>query len=91
MSGFFLQASRLIYNRFRPTLRFGQLDYLDPGDELGRSASKGNNDLTELVFSFAYYPTSMVAFKAEYILFGEGDRVDERGNNLFGLQAAVKF
>jgi hypothetical protein len=90
MSGYFVQASKLIDNRFRPTIRFGALDYLDPGSQLGRSPGKGDKDVTETVFSFAYYPTSMVALKAEYILFGEG-RGDERDNDLFGLQAAVKF
>jgi hypothetical protein len=90
MSGYFIQASRLIDDRFRPTIRFGALDYLDPGSQLGRDAAKGDKDLTETVFSFAFYPTSMVAFKAEYIVFGEG-RGEEKDNNLFGLQAAVKF
>ena len=42
------------------------------------------------MFSFAYYPTSMVAFKAECIVFSEG-RGEETDNNLFGLQAAVRF
>lgn len=91
MSGYFLQASRLIHGQFRPTVRFGSLDYLDPGSQLGRSVSKGDKDLQEVVLSFAYYPTSKVALKAEYIFFGEGDRKEEAENNLFGLQAAVKF
>jgi len=90
MSGYFIQASRLLHGRFRPTIRFGALDYLDPGSQLGRDAGKGDKDLTETSFSFAFYPTSMVAFKAEYIVFDEG-RGDEKDNNLFGLQAAVKF
>lgn len=90
LSGYFVQASRLIRNRFRPTLRFGSLDYLDPGSQLGRDPAKGDKDLTEMVFSFAFYPTSMVALKAEYIVFNEG-RGEETENNLFGLQAAVKF
>lgn len=90
MSGYFLQASRLLHGRFRPTVRFGALDYLDPGSQLGRDPAKGDKDLTEMVFALAYYPVSMVALKAEYIVFNEG-RGDELGNNLFGLQAAVKF
>lgn len=90
MSGYFFQASRLINGRFRPTIRFGALDYLDTGSQLGRDPSKGDKDLTETVFSFAFYPTSMVAFKAEYIVFGEG-RGAAMDNNLIGLQAAVKF
>ena len=90
MSGYFIQASKLIDNRFRPTVRFGALDYLDTGSQLGRDPGKGDKDLTETVFSFAFYPTSMVAFKAEYIVFSEG-RGDDKENNLIGLQAAVKF
>ena len=90
MSGYFLQASRLIDNRFRPTIRVGALDYLDPGSQLGRDPAKGDKDIFELVFSFAYYPVSTVALKAEYIVFGEG-RGEDAENNLFGLQAAVRF
>ncbi len=91
MHGYFLQASRLLDGRFRPTVRYGILDYLDPGSQAGRDPGKGDKDLTELVFSLAYYPTSMVALKAEYIFFGEGTRASEVDNNLFGLQAALKF
>ncbi len=91
MSGYFFQASRLFHDKFRPTIRFGSLDYLDPGTQLGRSSSKGDKDLTEFVLSFAYYPTNKVALKAEYIFFGEGDRKETVDNNLFGLQAAVSF
>ncbi len=91
MDGYFIQASRLFHGKFRPTLRFGVLDYLDPGSELGRDPSRGDKDLTEWVLGFAFYPTSLVALKAEYIVFGEGDRTEEADNNLFGLQAAIKF
>ena len=91
MRGYFFQASRLFNDKYRPTVSFGTLDYLDPGTQLGRDAGKGDKDLTEFVLSFAYYPVSKVAFKAEYILFGEGDRKAETDNNLFGLQAALRF
>jgi hypothetical protein len=91
MSGYFFQASRLFEDKFRPTIRIGSLDYLDPGSQLGRNPSRGDKDLTEVVFSFAYYPTSKVVLKAEYILFGEGARAEEVDNDLFGLQAAVRF
>jgi hypothetical protein len=91
MHGFFLQASRLVHQKFRPTIRYGLLDYLDPGTQAGRDPTRGDKDLSELVLSLAYYPTSMVALKAEYIFFGEGDRMEDVKNNLFGLQAAVKF
>jgi hypothetical protein len=91
MSGYFFQASRLFNEKFRPTIRIGSLDYLDPGSQLGRDPGKGDKDLTEFVLSFAYYPNSKVALKAEYIFFGEGDRKEEVDNNLFGLQAALRF
>jgi len=91
MSGYFIQASRLFCSKYRPTIRFGSLDYLDEGNVLGRSANKGNKDLNELAFAFTYYPTSKVAFKVEYTLFSEGDRLEEKDNDQFGLQAAVKF
>jgi hypothetical protein len=91
LSGYFIQASRLIKDRFRPTIRFGSLDYLDKADVLGRSASKGNKEVNELAFGLTYYPTSKVAFKVEYTLFAEGDRVQEKDNDQFGLQAAIKF
>jgi len=91
ISGYFVQASRLFKSKFRPSIRFGALDYLDKGSLLGRSASKGNKDLNELAFAFTYYPTSKVAFKIEYTLFTEGDRVEEKDNDQLGLQAAVKF
>ena len=91
MNGYFFQASRLFQEKFRPTIRIGALDYLDPGSQLGRDPGKGDKDLTEFVLSFAYYPTPKVALKAEYIFFGEGARTEEVDNNLFGLQAALRF
>jgi len=91
MSGYFVQASRLFAEKFRPAVRYGALDYLDPGDALGRDPAKGDKDLTELALGFAYYPTPKVAFKIEYTFFGEGDRKPETDNNVLGLQAAVDF
>lgn len=91
ITGFFVQASRLLSGQFRPAVRYGALDYLDPGNTLGRDPAKGDMDLTELAFGLAFYPTRDVAFKVEYNIFSEGDRMDERDNNLFGLQAAVEF
>ena len=91
MSGFFIQASRLINKKFRPTIRYGDLDYLDKGDLLGRSFGNGNKDLNELALAFSYYPTSKVAFKIEYTLFSEGSRVADKDNDQLGFQAAVKF
>ena len=91
ISGYFVQASRLLKNKFRPTERYGSLDYLDKGTLLGRDAGKGNKDLNELAFGLTYYPVSKVAFKIEYTLFTEGDRVDDKENDQLGLQAAIKF
>ncbi len=91
ISGYFLQASKLINNRFRPTVRYGTLDYLDMGDGLGRSASKGDKDLSELVLTFGIYPTDKVVFKFEYQFMFEGDRKTEKDNNVFGIQTAVQF
>lgn len=91
ISGFFMQASKLINKIVRPTIRYGSLDYLDPGAALGRSPSKGNKDLSELVFSLGYYPASWTVIKAEYQILMEGDRVSSKDNNQFGLQFALQF
>lgn len=91
MSGYFIQASRLFLSKFRPTVRFGALDYLDMGDTLGRSTAKGDKDLSELALSFGYYPTNKVVFKVEYTFFMEGDRMPDTKNDQLGLQAAVAF
>ena len=91
MSGYFIQASRLLSSRYRTTVRYGALDYLDSGDQFGRDPAKGDKDVTELALGFTYYPSSKVAFKIEYNFFGEGKRAAERDNNQIGFQAAVKF
>jgi hypothetical protein len=89
MSGYFIMVSRLFQKKYRPTLRYGMLDYLDNGAALGRSLT--DKDLSELALGFTYYPTSKVAFKVEYTIFTEGNRVADEDNNQVGLQAAVKF
>ena len=90
MSGYFFQVSKLILNKYRPTVRFGGLDYLDKGAQLGRKPT--DKELTELSIGFSYYPTPDVVFKIEYTINTEGDRIDEnKDNNLLGLQAAIKF
>jgi hypothetical protein len=91
MSGYFIQASRLFSSRYRTTVRYGALDYLDTGDQSGRDPAKGDKDLSELALGFTYYPSSKVAFKIEYNLFAEGDRAIEKDNDQLGLQVAVKF
>ena len=93
MDGYFFQASKLLDGRFRPTIRYGLLDYLDPGTQLGRSADKGDKDLTELVFSLAYYPTPKVALKAEYIVHVNGPKFkeqDEEGKLRRSVQSALR-
>lgn len=91
MSGFFVQASRLFLARYRPTVRFGGVDYLDEGNAFGRDSLKGNLDRQELAVGFAFYPARRVVLKAEATFFMEGDRVTEEKNDQFGLQAAVRF
>ena len=91
MSGYFIQASRLFSSKYRTTVRYGALDYLDMGDQFGRDPAEGDKDINELALGFTFYPSSKVAFKIEYNIFGEGDRAAERDNNQIGLQAAVKF
>ena len=91
MSGFFIQASRQIKKKFRPTIRYGDLDYLDVGSSLGRSTSKGNKDLSELIFCFGFYPVNRVVIKVEYTIFMEGSRITDKDNDQLGLQFAVRF
>lgn len=91
ISGYFIQASRLFQSRYRPAVRWGALDYLDRGNLKGRNPGKGDRELTELAFGFSYYPTAKAVFKIEYTFFGEGDRIEEKDDDQFGLQAAVRF
>lgn len=91
MWGYFVQASRLFYQKYRPTIRAGELDYEDKGELFGRDPAKGNKQLRELALGFAYYPVTRVVFKIEYSFFDEGDRVASRDNDQLGLQAAIRF
>lgn len=90
MSGCFIQASRLFGQKYRGTVRYGALDYLDESDLLGRSPGKGNMDVSELVLGFSCYATRKLVVKAEYSLNDEG-RGTEKDNDQLGLQVAVKF
>lgn len=87
--GFFVQASYLISGKFRPTVRFGTLDYLDRGFQRGRKPT--DYDAQILALGFNFYPTPAVVFKIEYDFIMEKERVPERDNNLLALQAAVRF
>jgi hypothetical protein len=87
--GFFIQASYLIEGKFRPTIRYGTLDYLDPGSLLGR----GSTDLDTRVIAIGlnYYLTRVIVFKFEYDIVQEGPRKTDVSNNVFSLQAAFRF
>lgn len=87
--GFFVQGSYLIQGKFRPTIRYGTLDYFDQGDLLGRQPT--DYDRNVLALGFNYYLSNSVVFKFEYDINGEGDRKDKKDNNLLALQAAVRF
>lgn len=87
--GYFVQASYLLGGKFRPTVRYGTLDYLDHGEYLGRSPR--NVDTRVLAFGLNYYLTPSVVFKVEYDIIMEGDRIAKKDNNLLAFQAAVRF
>ncbi|MBW7995919.1 MAG: porin [Candidatus Glassbacteria bacterium] len=89
MSGYFIQASKLINKVVRPTVRYGKLDYLDPGSALGRSAR--DTDLNELVLCLGIYPNPRVVLKIEYQIFGKGSRASTKTPDQLGLQFAVRF
>jgi hypothetical protein len=88
-TGFFLQASYLLQDKFRPTLRYGTLDYLDPGSLLGRSPT--NFDDRALALGFNYYLSPAIVFKVEYDVITEGKRLEAKDNNLLAFQAALRF
>lgn len=91
MDGWFIQATRPTCNqRLRYTVRYGELDYLDPGTQLGRSAT--DKDVGELALCLGYYPTPNVVFKLEYRFVMEGLRKKpSTKNDVLGFQAAVQF
>jgi hypothetical protein len=89
MDGFFVQASYLVKNHFRPTVRWGNLDYLDLGFQLGRKPRDA--DVQILALGFNYYLTNSIVFKIEYDFIMEGDRKENADNDLLALQAAIRF
>jgi hypothetical protein len=91
MNGFFIQAQRQVHSKLNLVLRWGELDYLDPGSELGRTPEKGNKDLSELALGFSFSPDPNVILKLEYNFKGEGERLEQVDNDQLGLQAAVRF
>lgn len=87
--GYFVQASYLIGEKFRPTVRYGTLDYLDQGSLFGRSPT--DYDTKVIALGFNFYLTPAIVFKVEYDIVQEGERKTEADNNIFALQAAVSF
>jgi len=87
--GFFIQASYLIDGKFRPTIRYSTLDYLDRGDLLGRSPTDYDTRVIALALNF--YLTKAIVFKVEYDIVQEGERKEDKENNLLAFQAAVRF
>lgn len=88
-SGYFVQASYLISQKFRPTFRFGTLDYLDRSNLLGRQST--DRDIKIAAFGFNYYLSSAIVFKVEYDIVMEGERIEKQDNNVLAFQAAIRF
>ena len=89
MHGYFVQGSYLFLNKFRTSVRFGNLDYLDLGNRLGRSPT--DFDRMILALGLNYYLTNSIVFKFEYDIYFPGDREADTDKNLLALQAAVRF
>lgn len=87
--GYFLQVSYLIDRKFRPTIRYGTLDYLDKGNLLGRKPT--DIDTEVIALGLNYYLTPSIVFKFEYDIVQEGERKKDKENNLLALQAAIRF
>lgn len=87
--GYFIQASYLIDGKFRPTIRYGTLDYLDKGNLLGRKPTDKSTKVIALGLN--YYLTRAVVLKFEYDIVQEGERKEDKENNLLALQAAIRF
>ena len=86
---YFIQGSYLIRRHFRPSVRFGSLDYLDLSDALGRKPTDFDRKI--LALGFNYYLTPSVVFKVEYDLYFPGSRESDANKDLLALQAAVRF
>jgi hypothetical protein len=89
MDGYFIQGSYLFMDKFRPTIRFGNLDYLDLGNQLGRKAT--DFDRMILALGLNYYLTNSIVFKFEYDFYFPGEREEDTNKNLLALQAAFRF
>lgn len=89
MDGYFVQGSYLFLGKFRPSVRFGNLDYLDLGNQLGRKPT--DYDRRILALGLNYYLTNSIVFKFEYDFYFSGEREEDTNKNLLALQAAVRF
>jgi len=87
--GYFVQVSYLIDGKFRPTIRYGTLDYLDKGNLMGRKPT--DKDTKIIALGLNYYLNRAVVFKIEYDIVQEGKRKEDKENNLLALQAAIRF
>jgi hypothetical protein len=89
MDGYFIQGSYLYLGKFRPSVRIGNLDYLDLGNQLGRKPT--DFDRMILALGFNYYLTNSIVFKFEYDFYFPGEREEDTNKNLLALQAAIRF
>lgn len=89
VDGFFVQASYLIDGKWRSTIRYGTLDYLDRGNLLGRKST--DYDTKVIALGLNYYLTRAIVFKFEYDIIQEGKRKEDKDNDLLVLQAAIRF
>jgi hypothetical protein len=89
MDGYFIQGSYLLFSKFRPSVRIGNLDYLDLGNQLGRKPT--DFDRMILALGFNYYLSNSIVFKFEYDFYFPGEREEDANKNLLALQAAVRF
>ncbi|UCE42652.1 MAG: porin [Candidatus Aminicenantes bacterium] len=89
MDGYFIQGSYLFLGKFRTSVRYGNLDYLDLGNQLGRKST--DFDRMILALGFNYYLTKSIVFKFEYDFYFPGEREADINKNLLALQAAVRF
>lgn len=89
MDGYFIQGSYLFLGKFRTSARFGNLDYLDLGNQLGRKPT--DFDRMILALGLNYYLTNSIVFKFEYDFYFPGEREEDTKKNLLALQAAIRF
>lgn len=87
--GWFVQLDYRLGRKFRPVFRYDSLDYLDPGNALGRKPADLMASTAALGLDFFLTPS--IVFKVEYDFVHEGSRKPQVDNDLLSLQAAVRF